>query len=118
MIQQQKLGKGPLEAFRWIAKTQGLNACWRGTVSCAVREAIYTGGYLGLAPVFTRRLAEMPGREEKYLANSLIGSCGAGVLAALCTHPADTAKTCYQADIKGSEYSSGLQAFRRLYQDG
>jgi len=84
----------------------------------ALREGIYTAGYLGLAPVLTNRFKQMPGREEAHLGNALIGSCIAGTISALLTHPTDTAKTVYQADIEGVKYTSAIVSARKLYDEG
>jgi len=118
MIHQQKLVKGPAETLRWISGTHGFFTVWRGMAAMAFREAFYTGGYLGLAPVLTTKLSEMPGRQDAQLANSLGGAVLAGVVSALITHPADTAKTVYQADIDGHRFTSALNAVPKLYAEG
>jgi len=117
-IHQQKMGLGPLETLSWIYRTHGVSTVWRGVSAMAFREAIYTGGYLGLGPVLTTTLQKMPGREEAYLSNTLIGSCIAGTISALLTHPADTAKTVYQADITSETYKSAMDSVPKLYADG
>lgn len=118
MIQQQKLSLGPLPTLKWVIANHGVTAIWRGVSAMALREAIYTGGYLGLAPVLCDRLKQMPGRENSHLGNALIGSCIAGTISALLTHPADTAKTVYQADIAGKTYTSAMAAAPKLYAEG
>jgi len=117
-IQQQKLVKSPVETFNYIRGNHGFLSLWRGMSAMAVREGIYTAGYLGLAPVLTNYFASMPGREEKYLQNA-IGACAiAGVTAALVTHPVDTAKTVVQADLAGNQFKSAIQAMPKLYAEG
>lgn len=117
-IQQQKLVKSPIDTFKHIHGTHGFFSLWRGMSAMAVREGIYTAGYLGIAPAMTKYFATMPGREEKYLQNAII-SCGiAGVTASLVTHPVDTAKTVVQADLAGKSYSSAMQAIPKLYAEG
>lgn len=117
-IHQQKLQKSPLDTMRWIYGNHGLATVWRGVSAMACREAIYTAGYLGLAPVLTKYLSELPGREEKHLQNT-IGACAiAGVTASLITHPVDTAKTNVQADIQGKSFKSAMQAMPKLYAEG
>jgi len=118
MIHQQKRSLGPLQTLQSIYSTHGLGGVWRGLSACALREGIYTAGYLGLAPVLCNRLKEMPGREEAHLGNALIGSCVAGTLSALLTHPTDTAKTVYQADLEGVKYTSATSSAPMLYQEG
>merc|ERR1712048_470020 len=92
MIQQQRRSLGPLEAFRWISQTHGPWALLHGLEITALREAIYTGGYLALSPALTKLIADVPGWDFQ-LANMMIGSCVAGVVAAVLTHPVDTVKT-------------------------
>lgn len=118
MIHQQKRGEGPLQTLQWIAQTHGVKGVWRGISAMALREAVYTGGYLGLAPVLTGWLKAQPGREEAHLGNALGGSCVAGVISALLTHPTDTAKTVYQADIVGVKYTSAISSAPKLYAEG
>eukprot|EP00931_Biecheleriopsis_adriatica_P033896 TRINITY_DN19649_c0_g1_i1.p1 TRINITY_DN19649_c0_g1~~TRINITY_DN19649_c0_g1_i1.p1 ORF type:complete len:300 (+),score=51.90 TRINITY_DN19649_c0_g1_i1:86-985(+) len=118
MIHQQKRSMGPFQTLQWVHHAHGMAAIWRGMSATALREGIYTAGYLGLAPVLTCRLQEMPGWEEAHLTNALCGSCVAGTLSALLTHPTDTAKTVYQADIKGVKYTSAITSARNLYAEG
>lgn len=118
MIHQQKRSLGPLQTLQWIYGTHGVGAIWRGLGAMSLREGIYTAGYLGLAPVLTKKLQQMPGREDAHLANALVGSCIAGTVSALLTHPTDTAKTVYQADIEGVKYTSASAAAPKLYAEG
>jgi hypothetical protein len=117
-IQQQKLVKSPIDTAKYIMGNHGFFSLWRGVSAMAVREGIYTAGYLGLAPVLSSYFSTMPGREDKYLQNA-IGACAiAGVTASLVTHPVDTAKTNVQADLAGKTFSSAIQAMPKLYAEG
>lgn len=118
MIHQQKRNLGPLQTLQWIYGTHGVGTVWRGMSAMALREGIYTAGYLGLAPVLTNKLQKMPGREESHLSNTLIGACIAGTVSALLTHPCDTAKTVYQADIEGVKYTSAIASAPKLFEEG
>lgn len=115
MIQQQKLGLGPGATISHIMSEHGATTMLRGVCSMAVREALYTAGYLGLAPVVATKMAAMPGRAESHLTNTIGSSIVAGTLAAMVTHPVDTAKTKVQADITGKMYSSALAAFPKIW---
>ena len=87
--------------------------------ACATREAIYTAGYLGLAPVVTRALSdEVEFFADRPFAAGLTGACFAGTLAALLTHPVDTAKTCVQADMRGATHRSAITTLPRLVREG
>ena len=55
-IQQQKLGKGPIDTIKHLTRTYGVTSLWRGLAPTAAREGIYTAGYLGIAPVITAKL--------------------------------------------------------------
>jgi solute carrier family 25 2-oxodicarboxylate transporter 21 len=116
-IHQQKLGFGLMPTLSHLVKEHGLLSLWRGVAPTAAREAIYTAGYLGLAPVFTKMLMRQDGWEESFFASAVLGSCGAGIIGSGLSHPIDTAKTVVQADIQGTRYPGGtLQALRELYQ--
>jgi hypothetical protein len=67
--------------------------------ACVVREAIYTAGYLGLAPVAKGRLETAHAFFENDTYSSLVSACIGGTTAAMLTHPVDTAKTCIQVSL-------------------
>jgi solute carrier family 25 (mitochondrial 2-oxodicarboxylate transporter), member 21 len=115
MIHQQKLGMSPLGAISHLARTFGVTSLWRGLAPTAIREAIYTAGYLALTPVFTAKLMQRPGWEESYFPSSVLGAMGAGVIANVASHPIDTAKTVLQADVEGRQYRSTLQSMGQIY---
>jgi len=114
MIQQQKMKLGVFDTVKYIANEFGFtNGIFRGFCSTVVREAIYTGGYLGMAPVLTKTLitSDMEMFKGKEYVSGLAGSTTAGVIAAVLTHPADTAKTCMQADLECKTYPTARAAF-------
>lgn len=118
-IQQQKLGLNPLATFQHVVKTYGVQGVFRGYCSCAVREAIYTAGYLGLAPVVTAQLSKNVGAfQDRPFAAGVAGACMAGTLSALLTHPVDTAKTCVQADLSGKTWPTARFALPKLMNEG
>ena len=92
MIRQQRL-QAPFGAVARVALRE---APFRGLSLAAAREAIFTAGYLGLAPVFGERLADMVskgnGNEKPAWARTL-GSIVAGVFAGTASHAFDTMKT-------------------------
>lgn len=114
-IHQQKTGLGPLATISHLASKHGATSLWRGLVPTAWREAIYTAGYLGLAPVFSAKIMQQPGWEDRYLSATLVGSCAAGVLANVASHPIDTAKTIIQADVTGTTYGGMLSTLSTLF---
>ena len=114
-IHQQKTGLGPLGTISHLVKTHGATSLWRGVIPTACREAIYTAGYLGLAPIFSAKLMQQPGWENRYLSSAILGSCAAGVLANAASHPIDTAKTVIQADVAGATYGGMITTLPTLY---
>ena len=117
-IQQQKLHRNPFQTFGHIITEFGFAGFFRGFGSCAVREAVYTAGYLGLAPVFTARLTHtLSFYHDKPLAAGITGACVAGALSAIITHPVDTAKTKIQADMTGTQYSSASSTIKQMWKE-
>ena len=92
----------------------------RGFSSCVVREAIYTAGYLGLAPIAKDALVESGPAyfKENPLSATIVGSCIGGTVAAVLTHPVDTAKTCMQSDLGGGTYPSARVALGKVFEEG
>ena len=83
-IQQQKLQLNPINTLKHIYQNYGLtHGLYRGFGMCVGREAIYTAGYLGLAPVITDQFVlpylypSSSGQQPSLLA-SFTGACIAG----------------------------------------
>lgn len=74
MIHQQKQKLNPLQTVRYLQQTFGMTSIFRGLPPTALREALYTSGYLGLVPVFTRRIMQMEGRLSSLCSSSLCSS--------------------------------------------
>jgi hypothetical protein len=117
-IQQQKLSLNPVSTLSHVVKHHGVQGVFRGFMSCASREAVYTAGYLGAAPVISAQLVKLDAFKDRQFAAGLCGACIAGTAAAMVTHPIDTAKTCMQSDMAGTTYSSARAALPKLYADG
>lgn len=121
-IQQQKLVLQPVETARYIIEKHGYTGLFRGFSSCAIREALYSAGYLGLAPIFTYYVSSKDSSSFSQGSPSLAaGICGAslaGILVSTVTHPVDTCKTCVQSDMSGRTYPSAFSAVTVLYRQG
>jgi solute carrier family 25 2-oxodicarboxylate transporter 21 len=122
-IQQQKLVLNPIETARYIVEKHGIAGLLRGFSSCAVREALYSAGYLGLAPIFTYYVSSTSefGSSPHGTHSLAAGICGAslaGILVSTLTHPVDTCKTCVQSDMLGRTYPSAFQTSTILYSQG
>ena len=116
-IQQQKLSLNPIQTVRHILSNYGTRGLYRGFASCAVRESIYTAGYLGFSPVLLSHLIQKTDIFEDGLTAKIIASCVAGSIAAIITHPVDTAKTIIQADIGAQKWKTGRRAAKVLYME-
>jgi solute carrier family 25 2-oxodicarboxylate transporter 21 len=123
-IQQQKLVLNPIETARNIVEKHGFAGLLRGFSSCAVREALYSAGYLGLAPIFTyyasstSEFSSCSPHGTHSLAAGICGASLAGILVSTLTHPVDTCKTCVQSDMLGRTYPSAFQTSTILYSQG
>jgi len=117
-IQQQRRAKPLAETARLVMKQYGLySGIYKGFIACAIREGIYTCGYLGLAPVFSNGLKQRyQGSGYNVVGLYILGSISAALIAATITHPVDTVKTCVQADLDKKLYLNTRDAFVKLYQ--
>lgn len=91
MIQQQRKGGGTVGTIQNIVKA---NSIYRGFVGCAIREALWTCGYLSIPPVVRRTLMteypqQFPDNNTARIPAALLG----GLFACYLTHPFDTIKT-------------------------
>ncbi|KCV71155.1 hypothetical protein H696_02105 [Fonticula alba] len=101
MIQQQNTGKALFETAKIVMREHGARIFYKGLVPTAVRESVFTCGYLGLAPVLNEMLLKTtlgnsdPGRLTALVTASIV----AGQIAAFVTQPFDSVKTRMQGDI-------------------
>lgn len=112
-IHQQKLGKAPLPTVKHLYSNFGFKGLFRGFSSCAVREGIYTCGYLGLTPVFSGKFKTAKVFESDLLC-TLGGSIASGIVASIFSHPVDTIKTIIQADMEGKKFANSRVVFTDL----
>ena len=82
------------------------------------REAIYTGGYLGTAPIVKAVLEKSPALADHPNAALLLAGVASGAAAAVLTQPLDTAKTRMQANLGDAAYSSAWRSMRTLWHEG
>ena len=92
MIQQQRKGNSTVQTIKSIATPSNIG---RGFIGAAVREALWTCGYLSIPPVVRRTLMEtypeqFPDVNKARIPAALLG----GLFACYLTHPFDTIKTC------------------------
>ena len=111
MIQQQRKG-GSVASH---SKTMMSSTVTRGFVSAAMREGIWSVGYMSLPPIIRSYLRGNYGDtfttdDQARMAASLIGAAVSGGL----SHPFDTIKTCMQGDIERKTYGTLTQTARTI----
>jgi len=112
MIQQQRKGKSALATLKSVLSPD----IARGFVGCAVREGLWTCGYLSIPPIIRRTLRDK--YPEKFdtdnkarVPASLLG----GLFACYLTQPFDTVKTCMQGDIERKTYGGFVASMKEVY---
>eukprot|EP01024_Parvocaulis_polyphysoides_P001288 TRINITY_DN10349_c3_g1_i3.p1 TRINITY_DN10349_c3_g1~~TRINITY_DN10349_c3_g1_i3.p1 ORF type:complete len:313 (-),score=2.63 TRINITY_DN10349_c3_g1_i3:931-1743(-) len=97
VIQQQRHFRNLSIMLPHLWKNYGASWMMRGIDATVCREAIYCGGYLGLAPVLKQYLDQFEGisNSNKILFSGIAG----GLFAALFSQPFDTIKTIMQAQL-------------------
>jgi len=116
MIQQQRKGGNAAVRIKNILENP-VNV-GRGFVGAAVREALWTCGYLSIPPVVRRTLMDsypetFDTNDKARIPAALLG----GLFACYLTHPFDTIKTCMQGDIEREVYGSFTQTAKKIYSD-
>ena len=113
MIQQQRKGGSSLATFKTVASP---NLFYRGLMGMAVREALWTCGYLSIPPIVRGYLMEnypdtFTSNDKARIPAALLG----GLFACYLTQPFDTVKTCMQGDIERKMYGSFSETAKVLY---
>ena len=88
----------------------------RGFIGAAVREALWTCGYLSIPGIVKPKIMEafpeiFDTPEKARVPASLLG----GLFACYLTHPFDTMKTCMQGDIKREKFGTLTETAKVLY---
>jgi len=114
MIQQQRKGGSVGATIKNITAVP--SNIGRGFVGAAIREALWTCGYLSIPPVVRRTLMEQyperfPDNNTARIPAALLG----GLFACYLTHPADTAKTLMQGDIERATYGTMSQTVSKVW---
>jgi hypothetical protein len=117
MIQQQRHGGSTMATLKNIW-TPNKSTITRGFTGAAIREALWTCGYLSIPPVVRRTLMEtypdtFPTNNTARVPAALLG----GLFACYLTHPFDTIKTCMQGDIERKVYGTFSQTAAKIWTD-
>ncbi len=112
MIQQQRKGGSTIETIKNIANPSTIG---RGFIGAAIREGLWTCGYLSIPPIVRSNLREMyPDTFDSDSKARIPAALLGGLFACYLTHPADTIKTCMQGDIERKTYGSFLQTAKTV----
>ncbi len=116
MIQQQRKGGGTVGTIKSIATP---NNILRGFIGAAVREGLWTCGYLSIPPIVRRNLREMyPEKFDSDTKARIPAALLGGLFACYLTQPFDTVKTCMQGDIERKTYGTFTETAKKIGEDG
>ncbi|GAB5372880.1 hypothetical protein AAMO2058_001702200 [Amorphochlora amoebiformis] len=112
MIQQQRKGTG---LFTTIWSLMNLNIT-RGFVGAAVREGLWTVGYLSIPPQVRNFMrTKMPDTFNSDDKARVPAALTGALFACYLTHPFDTIKTCMQGDIERKTYGTFTDTTKKIY---
>lgn len=116
MIQQQRKGGGTAATVRRVATP---NSAMRGFVGAAVREGLWTCGYLSIPPIVRRQLRERyPERFDSDAKARVPAALLGGLFACYLTQPFDTVKTCMQGDIERKTFGTFTETAKKIGEEG
>lgn len=115
MIQQQRTGLNTVETLKSISSPSLIS---RGFVGAAVREALWTCGYLSIPAIVKPRIMNafpetFDTSDKARIPASLLG----GLFACYLTHPFDTVKTCMQGDIQRVKFGTFTDTAKIIYSE-
>ncbi|GMH59496.1 hypothetical protein TrRE_jg1325 [Triparma retinervis] len=107
MIQQQRKGLATVPTVTSMVSGGHIS---RGFLGCAIREGLWTVGYMSIPPIVRKQLrASFPGTfdtdDKARIPAALLG----GLFACYLTHPVDTIKTCMQGDVERGTYGGFVE---------
>jgi len=113
MIQQQRKGGSTISTIKNIATPANIE---RGFLGAAVREGLWTCGYLSIPPIVRSQLREsFPDTFDSDAKARVPASLLGGLFACYLTHPFDTVKTCMQGDIERAKFGTFSNTVKILY---
>ena len=96
-IHQQKNNQKVRKVVYNLYNKYGFKTFYKGLFPCIIRESLYTGGYLGLAPIVSQLLQEK--FKISVIQSIIYGSVFTGTIISLITHPFDMTKTVLQTNL-------------------
>jgi len=113
MIQQQRKGSSTMGTISSIANPSTIG---RGFVGTAVREGLWTCGYLSIPPIMRAQLRKsFPDTFDSDAKARVPASLLGGLFGCYMTHPFDTIKTCMQGDIERKKFKNLVHTARVVY---
>merc|ERR1719491_658101 len=116
MIQQQHTGKSSLETAKSIMSPSKIG---RGFAGAAVREGLWTVGYLSIPPLVRSKLmTNFPDTFDSSAKARVPASLLGGLFACYLTQPFDTIKTCMQGDLERRAFGTFTETAKKIGEDG
>ena len=113
MIQQQRKGKSTMATIKDIATPSNIG---RGFLGAAVREGLWTVGYLSIPPIVREYLMNnFPDTFDSNAKARIPAALLGGFFACYLTHPFDTIKTCMQGDIERKTFKGFVDTTKVVY---
>lgn len=111
MIQQQRKGTNIIAT---TISLLNINIT-RGFIGAAVREGLWTVGYLSIPPIVRNFMrTTMPDTFDSDDKARVPAALSGALFACYLTQPIDTIKTCMQGDIERKKFNSFTQTFKTL----
>ena len=95
-IYQQKTKLSITDSTIGVYQKYGLGTFYKGLFPCAMREMIYTGGYIGVAPILSNYISNNYMIDNNY--SLIIGSIITGTVCCILSNPFDVVKTIIQSN--------------------
>mmetsp|Transcript_21642 Transcript_21642/g.30328 ORF Transcript_21642/g.30328 Transcript_21642/m.30328 type:complete len:270 (+) Transcript_21642:62-871(+) len=117
MIQQQRKGGGAVSTIQNIV--QHPPNVGRGFVGAAVREGLWTCGYLSIPPIVRAELTKsFPETFDTQAKARVPAALLGGLFGCYLTHPFDTIKTCMQGDIERTKFKGFVDTASTINTEG
>jgi len=116
MIQQQNNGGNTIDTIKNIVRVP-FNI-GRGYIGAAIREGLWTCGYLSVPPIIRYELTySFPDKFDSQAKARIPASLLGGFFACYLTQPFDVIKTCMQGDINRMKYHGFIDTGKKLYKE-
>merc|ERR1719198_2290166 len=115
MIQQQRVGGTlPSTALR-ISRSYGVSGIFRGFIPCAIRDALYVGGLLGVTPVCQDYLMA---QDFSQASAGFWASLLSGAIVGVASCPFDAISTCMKGDLNRETFGGFISTCKHQVKGG